>query len=101
RLLHPELYDITSNREFQVVQDGISSASRTIRSRVPQGSVLGPTLYSLFMLKNSKGRKDVCTATYDDDTAVHCRSECIYEATDTLQQFLKKFENWACRWNVA
>ncbi|KAH8323648.1 hypothetical protein KR059_004534, partial [Drosophila kikkawai] len=106
-LLPPQLFEIIcsylKDRSFQVVQDGVASSTRNIRAGVPQGSVLGPTLYNLFAhdapLHLSSER--ACAATYADDTAVLARSSCIYSATDKLQILLKRFENWACRWNVA
>ncbi|KAH8234502.1 hypothetical protein KR032_007148, partial [Drosophila birchii] len=69
----------------------------------PQGSVLGPTLYNLFAhdAPLHLSSRSVCVATYADDTAILARSSCVYSATDKLQILLKRFENWACRWNVA
>ncbi|KAH8240391.1 hypothetical protein KR032_007149, partial [Drosophila birchii] len=45
--------------------------------------------------------RSVCVPTYADDTAILARSSCVNSATDKLQILLKRFENWACRWNVA
>ncbi|KAH8255154.1 hypothetical protein KR032_011857, partial [Drosophila birchii] len=89
--------------------DGISSrvakfsTTRNIAAGVPQGSVLGPTLYNLFAhdAPLHLSSRCVCVATYADDTAILARSSCVYSATDKLQILLKRFENWACRWNVA
>ncbi|KAH8368571.1 hypothetical protein KR200_006487, partial [Drosophila serrata] len=71
---------------------------------IPQGSVLRPTLYSLFthdMPKSTGHDHNSMLATFADDTAVLSRSNCIYDATDMLQLYLKRFENWACRWNIS
>ncbi|KAH8394038.1 hypothetical protein KR200_008515, partial [Drosophila serrata] len=107
-LLNPQLFEMVrsflSERTFKVVQDGTLSSLRPIKGGVPQGSVLGPTLYSLFthdMPKSTGHDQNSMLATFADDTAVLSRSNCIYDATDMLQLYLKRFENWACRWNIS
>ncbi|KAH8362499.1 hypothetical protein KR084_010323, partial [Drosophila pseudotakahashii] len=78
------------------------SASRPILAGVPQGSVLGPVLYTIFTsdLPSPRGR-NVLTATYADDTAFLATSALRREATDMVQDMLNEFEAWASRWNIA
>ncbi|KAH8252064.1 hypothetical protein KR032_010542, partial [Drosophila birchii] len=106
-LLPPQLFELVrsylSDRTFQVVQVGVASTTRRIAAGVSQGSVLGPTLYNSFAhdAPIHLSSRSVCVATYADDTAILARSSCVYSAMDKLQILLKRFENWACRWNVA
>ena len=41
--------DWLSNRTQKVVLDGIASVDKPVKSRVPQGSVLGPILFVIFI----------------------------------------------------
>ncbi|XP_070066455.1 RNA-directed DNA polymerase from mobile element jockey isoform X5 [Drosophila virilis] len=110
--LNPQLFSTIASflteRTFQVVQDGVASQTKRIKAGVPQGSVLGPTLYSLFThdmptanASRRNDRQDLLVATFADDTAILAKNKCVYVATDLLQEYLKRFENWACRWNIA
>lgn len=44
---------------------------------------------------------DLREATFEDTTTILARGKRIYAATDVLQLYLKKFENYACRWNIS
>lgn len=110
-LLPPQLLWIIrsylADRTFTVVLDGAESSVRTIQAGVPQGSVLGPTLYTLFTHDMPTGStipiddtNDLLIATYADDTAILARSSRITEATEVLQLYLHSFEAWAKRWNI-
>ena len=70
-----------SNRRLRVVLDGKSSQEYPVNAGVPQGSILGPTL---FLLKINDLPDDVCNiAIYADDTTL-C-SKCD-QASDLWQQ---------------
>ena len=63
------LISFLSNRWLQVVLQGKSSQKYSVNARVPQGSILGPTL---FLLGINDLSDDVIsnTAIYDDDTTL-------------------------------
>ena len=46
---HATISDFLTNRQIKVVLDGQSSSVFLINSGVPQGSILGPTLFLLFI----------------------------------------------------
>lgn len=111
KILTPQLYQLVMSfllgRTFRVTTDGCTSSVKVIEAGVPQGSVLGPTLYSIFSADmptqtavTGLDRKDVLIATYADDTAVLTKSNSIIEASDALQEYLDAFQNWAELWNV-
>ena len=68
----PILKSYLEGRMYQVKEEDARSGFYDINAGVPQGSVLGPNLYTLYTadLPNTDG---VTTATYADDTAILAR----------------------------
>ena len=89
------------NRKAKVQLKQHLSKKRTLRQGVPQGGVLSPTLFLIFirdilhrMPKNIQG------AIYADDLALWCNEEYITTANYRLQQALQVIESWAQSWLV-
>ena len=89
------------NRKAKVQIKQHLSKKRTRRQGVPQGGVLSPTLFLIFisdilhrMPKNIQG------AIYADDLALWCSEEYITTANYRLQQALQVIESWARSWLV-
>ena len=71
-----------SNRWLRVVLDGKSSQEYPVNAGVPQGSILGPTLFLLYI--NDLPDDVICNiAIYADDTTLY--SKCN-QASDLWQQ---------------
>jgi len=82
-----------------VIDDGCKSSIKSIEAGVPQGSVLGPTLYSIFSADipthtaiASVDESDTLIATYADDTAVLTKKSILLDKS-ALQEFLDAFQN--------
>ena len=87
------------NRSFYVRVNNDFSKICTIQAGIPQGSVLGPVLYTLFT-HDLPTRDDVTIATYADDTAFLSSSETPSEASGSIQQQLDCFHHWLTKWNI-
>lgn len=70
-----------------------------IAAGVPQGSVLGPILYSLFTADFPQSQ-NVLTATYADDTAILVKNKNPILATECLQNNLQEIQEWTNRWRI-
>lgn len=93
-----------TQREFRVRLNGAMSGSKIIAAGVPQGSVLGPKLYTMYISDLPLFSK-THTAIYADDTAVYCHSHYSNIATKQLQihsDILKSyFDKWKLTLNVS
>lgn len=87
------------DRSFRVRYDDIHSSFRKIMAGVPQGSVLGPTLYLLYTadVPRSPG---VRVATFADDTAVLAAGMNTAIATSNLQSALNQIVDWTKMWRI-
>ncbi len=88
-----------SGRYFRIKYEDEYSGLRPIKAGVPQGSVLGPTLYLLYTADIPKP-KGAVTATFADDTAILSVSSNLTEATETLQKSVDQIKKWFERWRI-
>ena len=71
-----------SNRQLQVVLDGKSSQEYPVNAGVPQGSILGPTLFLLYI--NDLPDDVICNIVINaDDTTLYSKYD---QASDLWQQ---------------
>ena len=76
------IFSFFSNRRLRVVLDGKSSQEYPVNAGVPQGSILGPALFLLYV--NDLSDDVICNiAIYADETALYCKCD---QASDMWQQ---------------
>ncbi|KAJ4427083.1 hypothetical protein ANN_24698 [Periplaneta americana] len=86
------------NRTFSVKYENIVSQVRSIQAGVPQGSVLGPYLYLIYVSDFPRDA-NLTTAQFADDVAILCKDSCEM-AANKLQQFLHLVDIWCNKWKV-
>ena len=92
-----------SNRRLRVVLDEKSSQEYPVNAGVPQGSIVGPTLFLLYI--NDLLDNVICNiAIYADDTTLYSKCD---QASDLLEQLelaselesdLRDTVNWGRKW---
>lgn len=88
-----------TDRSFEVHLSNKISTTRAIEAGVPQGSVLGPTLFNIF-INDMPDSPHVEVALYADDTALIARSLRGQQASLYLQNALDTLEEWYEDWRI-
>jgi hypothetical protein len=96
------LWSYFTERKFTVRSNNLcypeTSAILPISAGVPQGSVLGPVLYSIFI--NDIPKVDnVSLALYADDT-VYYSVQRVQSRLDPMKRQLTAFNSWAATWRA-
>ena len=94
-----------SNRRLQVVLDGKSSQEYPVNAGVPQGSILGPTLFLLYIIDLPDDV--ICDiAIYADDTTLYSKCDRAsdlwqqLELASELESDLRDTVDWGKKWLV-
>lgn len=91
--------DYLSNRKQRVVLPGGKSEWSYIRAGVPQGSILGPLLFLLYI---NDIVEDIHSSIrlFADDTSLYIIVDNPNQATNQLNSDLEKIHKWAKKWLV-
>lgn len=95
RIIHSYL----KNRSFTVYVDGEPSRERLIPAGLPQGSVLSPTLYSIYTSDVNVDRNQEA-AFYADDSAFICRGKVSNAIIKRMQQSLITSQKFFNKWKI-
>ena len=88
-----------SGRSQAVVVKGETSNYLPVRAGVPQGSVLGPLLFIIYINDLPLNIQSIIKL-FADDTSTYMSLEDVHQRTDILNSDLAKVTDWAKTWKV-
>ncbi|GFU45312.1 RNA-directed DNA polymerase from mobile element jockey [Trichonephila clavipes] len=89
-----------TNRNFAVRVNDTHSTTRSIKAGAPQGALLSPTLFNIYINDIPKTRHTtVCL--FADDTAILAQSANKNCVTHFLHRHLAELEDWYKKWKIA
>ncbi|GFW56343.1 RNA-directed DNA polymerase from mobile element jockey [Trichonephila clavipes] len=87
------IHSYLSSHEFRVRVENSLSTPRPILSGVPQGSLLGPKLFNLYINPIPKAA-EVHLVMYADDTAIFTQNIYNCNIIERLQNYVIRLETW-------
>ena len=93
------LCDFLSCRKEWVVLNGQHSSWDNVTARVPQGSILGPSLFLIYINGSPNNLSSNCKL-FADDTSLFSVVNNIHTSATTLSQDLNAITNWAFQWKM-
>jgi len=83
-----------SNRYQRCLVNGFLSSSRQIECGVPQGSILGPLLFLLYINDLPNCLDHTIPCLYADDTQIYASSQNPEELTSFINSDLERIQDW-------
>lgn len=93
------VYSYLKQRNFKVVINNIKSTKKEIPAGVPQGSILGPVLFNIY-LNDIPTFSKTNLALYADDTAIYAHSFSAIVAAKQLQIHVGMLEKYYKKWKI-
>ena len=84
-------------RSHNTVVNGIKSNSKNSVCGIPQGSILGPLLFIMYINDLPLCTSQINVSMYADDTALYAMSRDIDELIDIMNKELVKVRDWLIR----
>ena len=93
------LQSYLSDRYFSVSLNNKTSSLLPMLSGVPQGSILGPFLYTLYTADLPQSNKTTLS-TFADDTTIFTTDPDPTQTSANLQEHLLEIINWTRKWKL-
>ena len=91
---------LTSRRQITTVE-GCTSAPAEIGAGVPQGAILSPLLFSVYLNDISSATQASNINLFADDTSAYVSSQATSVLNSDLQTTADSLSSWFSRWHVA
>ena len=88
-----------TGRQQRVVLNGQTSSWKNILAGVPQGSVLGPILFLIYINDLPNGIESICKI-FADDTSLFSKVKDATFSDTQLNNDLNKISKWAFQWKM-
>ncbi len=98
--VHDWLKSYLSNRKQKVTLPGVFSNWNEIKAGVPQGSILGPLLFLLY-INDIVSDINSGIRLFADDTSLYLIVDTPERASDTINNDLETITNWSKKWLVS
>ena len=93
------LNNYLSNRKQRVILNGVTSSWKPIKSGVPQGSILGPLLFLIFINDLPDGL--ICNPKlFADDVSLNALMYDKNVSSKNLQDDLSRLYDWSTKWKM-
>lgn len=99
KVLVKMIYSYLQGRKFRVRVGGSFSSHRLVNSGVPQGSVLSPSLFNIFVADMPQ-LNEVEVAQFADDTLILAESHLTEAITKKLERAAKSLSNYFIKWHI-
>ena len=93
-VVHQWFASYLSNREQFVSVNGHNSSLKKVSCGVPQGSVLGPLLFLIYINELPNATKSLSFFLFADDTNIYFESDDIEKLTKKINKELVKVKKW-------
>jgi hypothetical protein len=96
------IHNYLKNTAFTVVHRNSESTRRPIQAVVPQGSLLGPVLFNIYIndIQSVENYNNVAVSMYANDMNVTVRSGSVQLAVNKLSDVIKILEPWFEKWRI-
>ncbi|KAI8515697.1 hypothetical protein Bbelb_065100 [Branchiostoma belcheri] len=98
--MHDWFSSYLSDRKQRVVIQGATSTWKSPLAGVPQGSVLGPTLFILYINDLTTSRTHCLANLFADDTSLSFSHHSVQRVVATLNRELSTVSTWLSTWKL-
>lgn len=94
----PSSLNWSARKMYTIIKEA-KSETQPVKAGVPQGSILGPTLFNIY-INDIPTTNDTQLATYADDTAVYASSWNSTQASKYLQTRVNFLAEYFKKWKL-